>query len=381
VRILHLESHLGWGGQAQRVLLLLRGLAARGHEAALASPPGSELGRRCREAGIEVFDGCAFSRGFRPWRWFGELARLGRYLAASGPDVVHLHGSQDTWLGVLALRLRRVRTRAGRRPLVLRTKHNLYPFRRDPANRWLLARAVDHHVLVAEALRPLFRGLAPDARLSIIPSALPPAFAGDGEGGDRSKLRRELGLAGDALVVGSSARLEPDKGHADLLRAFARVADGFAGAHLVLAGDGAEEGRLAALAGELGLAERVHLLGFRRDIVDVTAAYDVAVLASLSEASSAALKEALALGVPAIASDVGGAREIVADGETGLVVPPGDVEALAGALRALLADPARRAAFGAAGRGRVRDRFSEEKLVASTEALYERLLAVGEGGA
>jgi glycosyltransferase involved in cell wall biosynthesis len=143
-------------------------------------------------------------------------------------------------------------------------------------------------------------------------------------------------------------------------------------------GTGRKEPELRALAASLGVDARVRFLGFRDDVPAITAALTVSVLPSVDcDASSAVLKEALACGVPVVATDIGGASEIVRDGETGFVVPPRAPDRLAAALDTLLGDPARAAAMGRKGALDVAARFSPDRLAEETLAAYRRVLAEG----
>jgi glycosyltransferase involved in cell wall biosynthesis len=143
-------------------------------------------------------------------------------------------------------------------------------------------------------------------------------------------------------------------------------------------GDGERRAALEALAAELGLADRAHFLGWRRDLPAVYADLDVVCLTSLNEGSPVALIEAMAAGRPVVATAVGGVPEVVQDGVSGLLVPPRDPAALAAAIAGLLAEPARAAALGRAARAAVYPRYSSQRLVRDIEALYARLLVPRE---
>jgi glycosyltransferase involved in cell wall biosynthesis len=219
----------------------------------------------------------------------------------------------------------------------------------------------------------LERGTIDPSRISVIPSA----YRADlfHEDVDGAGIRRELDLPPGARVAGVAGRLVLDKGHIHLLRAAAVLASEMPDLHLVFAGQGPNEEALRAQARELGLHDRVRFLGFRTDIAEVEAGFDVAVLPSVGcDASSASIKEAMALGVPVIASDIGGARNIIDDGVTGLVVEPGNSEALAAALRAIFDDP--RSARSRAERAvaEVRRRFSVDRLAVETLEGYTSAL-------
>jgi glycosyltransferase involved in cell wall biosynthesis len=188
---------------------------------------------------------------------------------------------------------------------------------------------------------------------------------------DRSgAVRDELGLGGDDLLVGMVGRLVPIKDPETMLRAFALVPD----AHLAVIGDGELRERTEALARQLGIADRVHHLGWRFDMPAVLADLDLVALSSRNEGTPLTIIEAAACGVPAVATDVGGVASVVRDGATGLLVPPEDPVALAAALGELLGDEARRRELGHAARDAA-GRYRAERLVGDVSALYRSLLA------
>jgi len=193
---------------------------------------------------------------------------------------------------------------------------------------------------------------------------------------DMAKVRAALGIRPDAFLIGVVARLEPEKGHRYLLEALPAIADAVPNAWLLLVGEGSQADALRAQAGSLPLAarHRVVIAGFRTDIEAVTQALDVAVLPSLREAQGLALLEAMAARRPVVASAVGGIPETIRDGMDGLLVPPGDPDALAAAVTRLARDAELRDRLAASGRRRVEDRFSVIASVRHVEAIYEEEL-------
>lgn len=372
LRILHTDFHRGWGGQAARVLMLSRELARRGHAVTIAAPAG-ELTRRAAEAagtapGLSVDDRFSFRPPARVVSFLRDVGRLKDLIRKERFDVVDVHGSQDTWTAAV------VRATSGLPRCLVMTRHNTKRVRTSRPNRYLYGRLIDHLILVDESVRSgyatfLADGTLKASRISVIPSA----YRADlfYRGVDGSRARRELGIPGDAVVAGVAGRLVIDKGHTYLLQAAARLKPEIPSLTLLFAGLGPNEGALREEAGRLGLSGSVRFLGFRDDIAGVQAALDVAVLPSVGcDASSASLKEAMALGVPVLASDIGGARSIIEDGVTGTIVPPGSAEALATALRALVADPARARRMAETAAERVRMRYSVERLADETLAAY-----------
>jgi L-malate glycosyltransferase len=187
-------------------------------------------------------------------------------------------------------------------------------------------------------------------------------------------LRASLGLPECVPVVASIGRFVPYKGYGHLLEAARLVQESGVGIHWVLVGEGELREELEQQCRTLGLEPQVHFTGWREDVPDILAVCDLFVLPSMAEHFGRVIIEAMAMGKAVVATDAGGIPEIVRSGETGLLVPPGDATALARAVSALLADPARCARLGAAGRRRVEAEFSLGRHVEAVEALYAELL-------
>jgi L-malate glycosyltransferase len=187
--------------------------------------------------------------------------------------------------------------------------------------------------------------------------------------------REALGLPPGVPVVAVFSRLNHQvKGIHLFLEAAARVAPLHRDARFLVVGDGPLRAGLEALAGRLGIGDRVRFTGYRSDIGEAMAAVSIAVIPSLSEGLSNVLLESMAASLPVIATRVGGTPEVVQHGHSGLLVPPGDPEALATAIGSLLSDPGRAAALGRAGRRRVEQLFQIGRMVGETEALYNDML-------
>jgi glycosyltransferase involved in cell wall biosynthesis len=191
---------------------------------------------------------------------------------------------------------------------------------------------------------------------------------------DAKGLREELSIPADAPLVAEVGRLCDVKGQHELIAAVARLP----GARVVLVGadleqGGAYERTLRDRADELGVADRVVFAGYRDDAARVVAAADVFALPSWTEGLPLVVLEAMALGRPVVATTVGGTPELVSDGETGLLVPPRDIEALTAALKRVLDDGALRRRLGEAGRRRVRERFSSEAMTRDMLAIYDEV--------
>jgi glycosyltransferase involved in cell wall biosynthesis len=229
---------------------------------------------------------------------------------------------------------------------------------------------------VASALKPLLGRILPPEEIDVLHAPVADQFFDPPSG---AAFRAELGIGPEVPLIGAVGRLVPDKGQADVLRALALLLERHPGVTAVFVGSGPDRTRLLAMAEDMGLAGAARFFRSRTDVPAITAALDVAVLASTGcDASSTVVKEALAAGVPVVATDVGGIREIVEDGATGRIVPPGDPKRLAAAIAATLAD--REGSRRAAQRGRevCRERFSEAATIAGQLAIYRSVLEGGE---
>ncbi|MGB7328351.1 MAG: glycosyltransferase [Rubripirellula sp.] len=186
-------------------------------------------------------------------------------------------------------------------------------------------------------------------------------FAPDAEA--RAEVRRELDLAPETPLLGIVAALRSEKNHSMLVRAAAQVRSTHPDAHWLIIGDGPERPGIESLAKELGIADRIHMLGTRHDTPRLVSALDVFTLCSLNEASPVSILEALACEVPVIATDVGSIKESVINGETGWTVESEDLDAMVDRVNHLLSSPSERQAMGTAGRELVQRTGSLDSMV------------------
>lgn len=373
-RILHLSGRPQWCGESNRVLVECAGLLARGHDVLLGTSPTSALVERARERGVPVEAAFRFTKGFRPANTLHDVRTLKRLLATRRFDLIHLHTPRDTWPAALALG---PRGKPGR-PLLIRTKHHSLTTHANLVHRWLYGSRIDHLILAGERLRETVAelvacGTPGHDRIHVLHSSID-TDRFDPTRADGASVRKEFGLQ-DRFVIGLVGRLSVEKGHAVLLDVVEKLRTAHPEIVCLFAGEGDQ---LAALKQRVAAApvlrDAVFFAGPRRDIPDLVASFDLQVVPSLwLEASPAVVKEAMAMNVPVIASDVGGVSEIVTDGRDGLVVPPGDPTALAAAIERLMADPVLRKRLASAGRSRIVGEFSDAQLVERALALYEKI--------
>lgn len=231
----------------------------------------------------------------------------------------------------------------------------------------LLATRVGAYIAVSQALaNNLIRTFGvPSRKITVIRNAIPAdRFTGHSEG------HAAIDAPSHLPIVLTCARLDPQKGLCYLLEAAAHIPD----ALFVLAGDGPERASLETLAHDLGISRRVRFLGYRQDIPALLACCDLFVLPSLYEGLPLSILEAMAAGKPVVATAIGGTDEAVLHGTTGVLVPPADAAALAGAIQTILAHPVLARAMGTAGKQRVAQQFSVEHMVERTTSVYDWLL-------
>jgi glycosyltransferase involved in cell wall biosynthesis len=322
------------------------------------------LGERLRADGFAVH-----LVGRRPGLDWRCPLRLAAVLRGEHVDVVHAHQYTPFFYAMAA------RLRGPRRPIVF-TEHGRHqPDRRRPRRVWanrLLVSGRDRLFAVGDAVRRALidhEGL-PAGRVGVIFNGIDLAAFGSA---DRAAARAAMGAAGDELVILQVARLDYLKDHATAVRALARFTVGQPHARLVLVGDGPERPAIEALARELGVAGRVRLLGARSDVPRLLSGADVLLLSSVSEGIPLTPIEAMAAGLPVVATDVGGVGEVVVDGETGLLAPARDDAALAVHLARLAGDAGLRRRFGEAGRARARRLFDEARMCDDYGRVYREL--------
>jgi glycosyltransferase involved in cell wall biosynthesis len=336
--VLHIDSEHTWRGGQQQAAWLIEGLRARGWPTALVCPRGAVLAERAGARGWPVQT--IAMRGELDIAAGRRIALLAR---AAALPILHAHSSHALALGLWArLFDRRLRLVASRRVDFPVGAHFLSRLKYSSG-------VLDRIICISAAIRAqLVADGVPPAKLTVIASGIdtrrfagvrpPPGF------------RRSLGIPNGHVVVGTVAALADHKDYPTLLRAARLFLERSPDATFVAVGDGPLGAQLAALAQELGLGRRFLFMGFREDVGSFLKSFDVFVLASKQEGMGTSVLDAQALGLPVVACRAGGIPEIVADRETGLLVPPGDPEALAAALLELAGDPGLREALGARAR-------------------------------
>jgi len=374
LRVLLVVDSLDGGGAERHVVGLAVELGRRGHQVTVAcsvvagarGPAHADLVAALARAGVPVV---ALTRRLAKRRVSPAFARgLRRLVRAGGYDVVHAH----IWASTVAAAVATAGTGV---PLLL-TEHTEAPWRspaHQVASRWVYARA-QAILAVSSAIAALLRdgyAVPADRIHTVLPAVV--TLAGPPV---RPAPVDPVGAAGrrPGPVVGLVCRLAPEKGGDVLLRAAALLRPALPGLRVSVVGDGPVRPTLEALARRLGLADAVAFCGFQPDAARLIAGMDVLAVPSRSDGSPLVVLEALTAGVPVVASAVGGIPDQVRDGREALLVPPGDAVALAAALRAVLTDPARARALGAAGRRRAAG-LTHGRMVDEVEDAYRRARA------
>lgn len=357
MRVLHIEAGRHLYGGPRQVLLLLDGLRAAGVSNTLVCPPGSAIAQAAVPGEVD------------PVRMRGEhdalmVLRLRAAIARHAPDIVHVHSRRGAdWYGPLAARSAGV-------PVVLSRRVD------NPETRWMASvryAAVDRIVAISECIREMLLGAGvPPEKIACVRSAVPDDPVPPR---DRAWLENELGIEPDAPLLGMVAQLIERKGHATLLDALPAIRQAHPRVRALLLGQGPLRHELQRRLAAASLDGTVVLAGFRADVGRILPNLDLLVHPATREGLGIAVLQAARAGVAIVASDAGGLPEIVADGKTGLLVPPGDAAALAEAVSRLLADAGLRARYGAAGARRVAADFAPRHMVAGNLRVYREVLA------
>lgn len=362
MQVIHVNSAKAWGGGEAHTLLLATGLRARGCAVTLVCRPKSALAARAQAAGLAVVT--LPLRGALDLASCADLRRLCREREAR---IVHAHLARDyPLLAAIRATMPTVRT--------VVTRHVLFPMRAGVLSQWVW-RHIDRLIAVSDAAAAVVR-VHPAIRAAQIVTIA--------NGIDTARYAAVSPMALETLGVPPGARLlatvgtlVAHKGQETVLRALTHVRDACPDVVLLLVGEDKDEGRyrqrLEVLVAQLGMGEAVRFLGLRDDVPQVLRACTALVQPSEHESFGLVAVEAMAAGLPVVAGDVGGFREVVADGETGRLVPPGDPAALAESLIDLLTHPETAQAWGAAGQLRAREDFDAGVMCDRTLTCYQEL--------
>ncbi len=373
MRVAHIIKVTRISGAERHLLLLLTGLRERGIDARLIilverDTPMDDMMAEAREREIPVsrFVIRRDNDLLLLWKLRGALREI-------QPDIVHTHLVHADLLGYFAAKASGLRR-------IVSSRHNGDQFRYRPRWRRInrrMWRRLDAGIAISEAIKRFTIEIegAPADKIAVVHYGIDFAWLSDDDiEAARHHLRAALGVGADALLLGMVCRLVEQKGIPYALEALRRLRAQYPQAHLVIAGDGEKAAELRRLASALGIADRVHWLGWRSDAADLMAAFDVLLVPSLWEGFGLVLLEAMSRRVPVIASRVSAIPEVIVDGESGILIAPRDVDALTQAIARLLNDRALRKYMGLLGAARLEEHFSVERMISGTLAVYEQVL-------
>ena len=361
---LHIDTARTWRGGQNQVLLTVNGLRALGHRAALVAHPDGELRRRAAE-GMELIQLAPRTEMDLSAAW-----RLSRVVKQLRPDIIHAHDAHGIAMASLALSLGASSTKGRSAPALVAARRLDFHLGRNSFSRWK-HRQVDCFIAASEAIRQMLLadGVPADHTVTVHDGidvnrvvAAPPV-----------NVHEAFWLPHQAPVVGNVAALVPHKGQRHLVDAAHLVVREVPDARFVILGEGELRESLERQVREYHLEKHLLLPGFRTDVLGCIKGFDLFVLSSVTEGLGSSLLDAMACSRAIAATRAGGIPEVVVDGENGLLVPPRDHAALARAIMRLLNDQALRRQMGEAGLSRVRSRFTVERMVAETAAVYTEL--------
>lgn len=383
MKICHIITRLIVGGAQENTVLSCAGLVAAGHDVTLiAGPetgPEGSLWEQAGKSGAAVVRLDSLRRQPGLYSDVRCISQITRVLSAGRFDIVHTHSSKAGILGRQAAKRAAI-------PVVVHTIHGM-SFNRTQSKpvQWFYrmlerraARHTDGFVTVAEAMtdQAVAAGLAGRESFTTIYSGMRTECYVPGAPG-RKAVRAHWGVREDEVVVGTVARLFRNKGYDELIAAMPSAIARVPELRFVWVGDGADRDSYLARVRALGLQDRVYLTGLVSpdDIPGLVAGFDLLVHASRWEGLPRSLVQGLLMEVPGLSFDNDGAPEVIIDGQTGILVPFGDVSGLSDGIVRLAESAALRREMGSTGRKRCLDRFSAERMVSDLERLYQRLLS------
>jgi glycosyltransferase involved in cell wall biosynthesis len=361
---LHIDTARTWRGGQNQVLLTVHGLREIGHRAALVAHPDGELRRRAEE-GLELVPLAPRTEMDLSAAW-----RLARVIRRLEPDLIHAHDAHAVAMASLALSIGSSTAARGRTPALVAARRVDFRLRDNSFSRWK-HRQVDCFIAASEAIRRLLVACGvPSDRTCTVHEGIDIAHVAAAPPVD---VHTEFWLPHLAPVVGNIAALVPHKGHRHLVEAAHLVIQHLPDARFVILGEGEQRDALERQIREYHLEKHVLLPGFRLDVLGCLKSFDLFVMSSVTEGLGTSLLDAMACSKAVVATQAGGIPEVVVDGGTGLLVEPRDHRAMADAIVRLLRDEEERRQMGKAGFERVTARFTVERMVAETAAVYERV--------
>jgi glycosyltransferase involved in cell wall biosynthesis len=359
---LHVDTARTWRGGQNQVLLTVNGLRAIGQRAAIVAHPDGELRKRVAE-GLELVPIAPRTEVDLTAAW-----RFSRLIKRLAPDIIHAHDPHGVAMASLALSMGSASS--PRLPALVASRRVDFHLKGNAFSRWKY-RQVDCFIAASETIRQMLvadgvlaeRTVTVHEGIDVDHVAAAPAV----------NVHEAFWLPHGAPVVGNVAALVPHKGQRYLIEAAHLVVQQVPDARFIILGEGELREHLEHLVREHHLEKHVLLPGFRTDVIGCIKGFDLFVMSSVTEGLGTSLLDAMACARPIVATRAGGIPEVVEDEVNGLLVPPRDHTALAQAIVRALNDQGLRRRMGDAGLARVRERFTVERMVDETAAVYARV--------
>ncbi len=372
IKILHIHTLPVISGSGINTLLTMRGTDKNKYTVEFACAPGGALVDEATKSGIKFQPIKNFVQPVSPYNDLIALWQMIVLMRNQKYDIVHSHNSKAGFIGRLAAKIAGV-------PIVIHTVHGFAfhgseSFMRRKLFTWLerwAAHFADKLIVISNPLREWGLSLNIGKRQQYVTIYSGIEIDKFRVGVDVIQKKKELGINKDDLVLGVASKLWEGKGHRCILHALKQIIVKIPKVKLLFVGEGPLQEELAHLTNQLGLSDFVIFTGFRDDIPEVTATFDVAILASFFEGMGRVLLEAMAQGKPVVATRVGGIPDVVDDEVTGILVPPHDVSALSGAMIRLLENKELRIKMGQAGSNKIDVKFTALMMVEQIQAVYE----------
>ncbi len=366
---LHVNTSRDWRGGERQTLLLAEALHSAGHPSGVICPPNSPLEERCRQQGLPVF----------PVQMKSEVdlaacRKLIQVIRQESPQIIQAHTAHAHTLCGLA----RLGIRWGGpqhlRPAVIAQRRVPFSIHRSGTpffTPWKYRRLADHLIAVSQQVGRILEGDGvPADQIRVIPDGVPALPTPETS---PTLWRQQHGVPDKGLLIGSVGHLSQEKGHVHLIEALSHLRIREQPAQLVIVGEGTERAHLTRRAQELGISDRVHLIGFQKDVSSALHALDVYAHPSLEEGLGTSILDALQALRPVVASRVGGIPEVIEQMVTGHLVSPGDPKALAVSIDELLDDPEKAAGYAQAGQKRCLQSYSVEAMREANLHLYSHI--------
>ena len=388
-KVLHIITRLDRGGSAENTIITVAGLDKKKYEITLIKGPTFESNmskeeytsvmanlKKAQLKGTKLANIPFLLRRINPF--FDLLAFFSLYilLIKENPTIVHSHTSKAGLLGRLAAKLAGV-------PIIVHTPHGhvffgyFGPFKTKIfiLLEKLASRITDKIVTLSNREKEDYISfkIAEEDRLSVICSGIELNKFKESLLSEKQNLKKELGIPENSLIVGTAGRLVPVKGPEFLIKAAKYIISKYPDTYFIFTGDGPLENGLKRKALEMGISDNIIFLGLRDDVAKIISIYDIFVLPSLNEGMGRVLAEAMALGKPIVASNIGGIPDLVIHGKNGFLVPPKNPKELAKYIQVLIEDKGKREKMGLKGK-EMSLNFGAESMIEKIASLYEELL-------